>query len=177
MENTQLGNIAFIGEVDAGKSALINKLIDQETNIGKTQSPIFYQGRVIDTPGEFIDNRSWNGALLSTISSVKTIVILQPATAKRLTAPSGLLRVYPNKNIVGVISKVDAEGADVSERVLCSNNTVFMDHFFIRPFLIRHQLISSMTIYFHSSLSCWSELCVTTKDCSNENINLCCGCA
>ncbi|PSV49957.1 EutP/PduV family microcompartment system protein [Photobacterium indicum] len=112
MENTQLGNIAFIGEVDAGKSALINKLIDQETNIGKTQSPIFYQGRVIDTPGEFIDNRSWNGALLSTISSVKTIVILQPATTKRLTAPSGLLRVYPNKNIVGVISKVDAEGAD-----------------------------------------------------------------
>ncbi|MCW8327759.1 50S ribosome-binding GTPase [Photobacterium sp. SDRW27] len=115
MKMDQLGNIAFIGEVDAGKSALINKLIVQETNTGKTQSPIFYKGRVVDTPGEFVDNRSWNGALLSTISSVKTIVILQPATAKRVSAPSGLLRVYPNKNIVGVISKVDAEGADCAK--------------------------------------------------------------
>ncbi|ELR67735.1 Ethanolamine utilization protein EutP [Photobacterium marinum] len=112
MATDQIGNVAFVGEVDAGKSALIDKLIVQEANIGKTQSPIFYKGRVIDTPGEFVDNRSWNGALLSTISTVKTIVILQPATAKRITAPSGLLRVYPNKNVVGVISKIDAEGAD-----------------------------------------------------------------
>ncbi|AJR08954.1 ethanolamine utilization protein [Photobacterium gaetbulicola] len=112
MNNQQISNIAFIGEVDAGKSALINKLLNTDTNTGKTQAAIFYQGSVIDTPGEFVDNRSWSGALLSTISTVKTIVILQPADAKRVSAPSGLLRVYPNKNIVAVISKSDVEGAD-----------------------------------------------------------------
>ena len=115
MKNNRLDSIAFIGEVDAGKSALIDKLIDQETHTGKTQSPIFYQGQVIDTPGEFVDNRAWNGALLSTICSVKTIVYLQPANAKRFSPPSGLLRVYPNKTIVGVISKVDAPDADLEK--------------------------------------------------------------
>lgn len=120
MAEQQITNIAFIGEVDAGKSALINKILNQNTNTGKTQAAIFYQGSVIDTPGEFVDNRSWNGALLSTISTVKTIVILQPADAKRVSAPSGLLRVYPNKNIVAVISKADVEGADCerAERLL-----------------------------------------------------------
>lgn len=108
-----IGSVAFVGEVDAGKSALIDALIDQETQTGKTQAPIFYRGGVIDTPGEFVDNRAWNGALLSTISTVKTIVILQPATAKAMHTPSGLLRVYPNKNIVGVVSKTDEEGADI----------------------------------------------------------------
>lgn len=114
MDNTALRHIAFVGEVDAGKSALINMLIDQQAETGKTQAPIFYPGQVIDTPGEFIENRSWNGALLSTIAAVKTIVVLQPANAKRFSAPSGLLHVYPNKQIVGVISKVDETDSDTS---------------------------------------------------------------
>lgn len=116
-------NFAVLGEVDAGKSALINMLIKQDANIGKTQSPIFYQGQVIDTPGEFIDNRAWNGALLSTISSVKTLVILQPASAKTFSAPAGLLNVYPNKNLVGVVSKIDQATADINiaEQLLRNN--------------------------------------------------------
>lgn len=114
MSRDGLASIAIIGEVDSGKSALIDKLIDQETCVAKTLAPIFYIGHVIDTPGEFVDNRAWNGALLSTIASVKTVVCLQPANAKRFAAPSGLLKVYPNKNIVGVISKIDASDADIA---------------------------------------------------------------
>ena len=48
MKSTQLDSVVFVGEVDAGKSALINQLLDQETNTGKTQAPIFYPGKVID---------------------------------------------------------------------------------------------------------------------------------
>ncbi|TKB56577.1 EutP/PduV family microcompartment system protein [Ferrimonas aestuarii] len=110
---TELKNVAFVGEVDAGKSALIDKLVEQSVHIGKTQSPNIYRGRVIDTPGEFIDNRAWNNALLSTISMVKTVVCLQPANAKRFSPVPGLLNVYANKNIVGVISKTDVDDADI----------------------------------------------------------------
>lgn len=114
MHKDGLANIAIIGEVDAGKSALLNKLIAQDTCTGKTQAPIFYSGHVVDTPGEFVNNRAWNGALLSTISNVKTVVCLQPANAKHFAVPSGLLRVYPNKNIVTVISKIDVNDADIA---------------------------------------------------------------
>ncbi len=113
MHKDSLTNIAIIGEVNAGKSALLDKLIAQNTCTGKTQAPIFYDGYVIDTPGEFVENRAWNGALLSTIANVKTVVCLQPANAKHFAVPSGLLQVYPNKNIVSVISKIDTNDADI----------------------------------------------------------------
>lgn len=116
LDNLSLDNVVFVGEVDAGKSALIGKLLSgMKTNTGKTQSPIFYPGKIIDTPGEFIDNHALNGALLTTICSVKTIVVLQPANARHYSPPTGLLTVYANKNIVGVISKVDANGADLEK--------------------------------------------------------------
>lgn len=114
MKNKNLDNVVFVGEVDAGKSALVDKLVNIEINTGKTQSPIFYPGKVIDTPGEFIDKRSLNGALLTTICNIKTIVLLQPANGKRFAPPNGLLNVYPNKNIIGVISKVDEVDADIA---------------------------------------------------------------
>lgn len=117
MKKNQLDNIVFVGEVDAGKSALIAKLLTQKTNTGKTQAPIYYDGNVVDTPGEFVDNRAWSGALISTISTVKTIVYLQPANAKRFAPPSGILTIYPNKRIVGVISKVDVENANVDKAI------------------------------------------------------------
>ena len=117
MKKLQLDNIAFVGEVDAGKSALIGKLLTQETNTGKTQAPIYYAGNVVDTPGEFVDNRAWSGALISTISTVKTIVYLQPANAKRFAPASGILNIYPNKNIVGVISKSDVNNADIEKAI------------------------------------------------------------
>lgn len=117
-ERINLDNVVFVGEVDAGKSALIGQLRKGlETNTGKTQAAIFYPGKVIDTPGEFIDNRALNGALLTTICNVKTIVVLQPATSKLYLPANGLFSVYGNKNIVGVISQVDAPGADVENAI------------------------------------------------------------
>ncbi|WP_022941767.1 EutP/PduV family microcompartment system protein [Psychromonas hadalis] len=117
MKKNQLDNIVFVGEVDAGKSALIGKLLTQKTNTGKTQAPIYYDGNIVDTPGEFVDNRAWSGALISTISTVKTIVYLQPANAMRFAPASGILTVYPNKRIIGVISKVDVDNANVEKAI------------------------------------------------------------
>ena len=117
MKSNQLDSVVFVGEVDAGKSALVDQLISQDANTGKTQAPIFYPGKVIDTPGEFMVNRALNGALLTTICNVKTIVFLHPANAQHFSSSSGLLKVYPNKNIVGVISKIDAPDADVDRSI------------------------------------------------------------
>ncbi|MGL4613325.1 MAG: EutP/PduV family microcompartment system protein [Shewanella sp.] len=117
MKSSQLDSVVFVGEVDSGKSALINQLLEYDTNTGKTQAPIFYPGKVIDTPGEFMESRAMYGALLTTISNVKTIVLLHPANAQYFASPRGLLTVYSNKNIVGVISKVDAPGADIDKSI------------------------------------------------------------
>ena len=128
-------SFAVIGEVDAGKSALITRLVDPEGNQRKTQVPIFYSGSVIDTPGEYVDNRAWNGPLLSTISGVNTIVYLQPANAKRFSSPPGLLRVYPNKRLIGVISKVDIDDADINNaELLLESNGIKGPYFYTSIF-------------------------------------------
>ena len=118
MKSTNLDSVVFVGEVDAGKSALINQLIDHDTNTGKTQAAIYYPGKIIDTPGEFVASRAMYGALLTTICNVKTIVCLHPANAQHFSSPIGLLKVYSNKNIVGVISKVDAPDADIDKSIM-----------------------------------------------------------
>jgi ethanolamine utilization protein EutP len=127
-----LADFVLVGAVQCGKTALMQALLGDKGKVLKTQAAIFHDGHVIDTPGEFIDRRSYYGALLSTIVDVSTIVYLQPANSVGFDLPAGLLHVYPNKRVIGVISKIDLPDADVAtvSRVL-SDNAIPMPHFAI----------------------------------------------
>lgn len=109
-----LADFVVIGEVGCGKTALMNALLDNGIAASKTQSAIFHSHNVIDTPGEFVGRRTYYGALLTTIVEVSTLVYLQAANNAYFSLSAGLLTVYPNKRVVGVISKVDLPDADVT---------------------------------------------------------------
>ncbi len=104
----------LVGSVSSGKTALMQALLGKRGDVLKTQAAVYHGDNVIDTPGEFIGRRNYYGALLSTIVDVPTIVYLQEANNPVFSMPAGLLQVYPNKNVVGVISKVDLPDADVA---------------------------------------------------------------
>ncbi|CAA0125015.1 Propanediol utilization protein PduV [BD1-7 clade bacterium] len=108
-----LNDFIVIGEVDSGKSALINALLGLDEEVRKTQSVEYFANNIIDTPGEYVSYRGFYGALLNSLVRVNTIVLLHPAMGGELKIPSDLLRVYPNKHIVGVISRVDDEHANI----------------------------------------------------------------
>lgn len=116
-------DFALIGQVDCGKTALMNALLESHDEVRKTQSAVFHGHNVIDTPGEFTGCHAYYGALLSTVLEVNTIVYLQPANSTIFSMPAGLLQVYPNKRVIGVISKVDLPDADVkrARRILHDN--------------------------------------------------------
>ncbi len=116
-------DFALVGEVDCGKTALMNALLQNDEEVQKTQTAVFHGHNVIDTPGEFTEVHAYYGALLSTVQGVGTIVYLQPANSAIFSMPGGLLQVYPNKHVIGVISKVDLPDADLkrARRILQEN--------------------------------------------------------
>ncbi|TQV81116.1 ethanolamine utilization protein [Exilibacterium tricleocarpae] len=116
-------DFVVIGEVGCGKTALVNALLQTGAAPRKTQSAEFHSHNVIDTPGEFVGRRTYYGALLATMVDVATIVYLQAANSHLFSLPAGVLTVYPGKQLVGVISKIDLADADIdaARRVLRDN--------------------------------------------------------
>ena len=116
-------DFVLVGEVGCGKTALVNALLQTGEQAQKTQSVEFHRHNVVDTPGEFGGRRTFYRALLASIVEIPTVVYLQPANSQVFSLPTGLLTVYPNKQVVGVISKVDLPEADVpgAEKLLLAN--------------------------------------------------------
>lgn len=113
------GNFVLIGDVGSGKSTLIKHLFDHAAPVTKTQALEFHGENVIDSPGEFASRRYLYGALLDSIVGVDTIVYLHAADQRSAVIPGDLLRMYGGKHLVGVVSKVDLEQADVVRAEAC----------------------------------------------------------
>ena len=125
-----LANFVLMGDVGCGKTALMAALLEDGSKVLKTQAPVFHPNNVVDTPGEFTNRRACYGALLSTIADVDTIVYLQPADSAVFSMPAGLFKVYPNKRVLGVISKIDLPGANIDRaRKLLKNNGISAPYF------------------------------------------------
>ncbi len=126
-----LADFVLVGDVGCGKTALTLALLESDDQVLKTQAVVFHPSHVVDTPGEFISRPAYYGALLSTISGISTIVYLQPANSKAFSLPPGLLHVYPDKRIVGVVSKIDLPDADTE--VACQ---IMADHNILPPYFL-----------------------------------------
>lgn len=129
-ESEVVADFILVGEVGCGKTALMEALLENGDEIRKTQAAVFHDNNVIDTPGEFIGQPSYYGALLATIVGVSTIVYVQPSDSSFFSMPPGLLLVYPNKRVVGVISKTDLPNADLARaRRLLQENAIDEPYF------------------------------------------------
>ena len=65
--------IMLIGPSAAGKTTLIQRLIDKEIKYDKTQT-VEYVGNYIDTPGEYMQQRGYWGSLTITSHDADIIV-------------------------------------------------------------------------------------------------------
>lgn len=100
--------IMLIGKVGCGKTSLNQALHAAELKYRKTQA-VSYNDFVIDTPGEFTENRSFYSALLVTASQCDMVGMIQEAGAAYSIYPPGFALIFPCQTI-GIVSKVDLGG-------------------------------------------------------------------
>jgi len=102
----------LVGPIGAGKSTLFNHLFDRPDEVHKTQAVEYEADIGLDTPGEFFSHPRLYHALINTASDVGILVYVQGADDFNCRMPPGLLGVYRDKQVLGVITKIDLPEAD-----------------------------------------------------------------
>ncbi|KJL03744.1 EutP/PduV family microcompartment system protein [Priestia aryabhattai] len=102
----------LIGSIGAGKSTLTNALLGKPVEAVKTQALIYYDW-IVDTPGEYVENPFFYKNIMATALEVTHVLYLHDATKKKTFFPPNFSTGI-NKLAIGVITKSDAEDADVS---------------------------------------------------------------
>ena len=105
MQKVGQNKIMLIGETFSGKSSLIQAL-SEERYTPRRAMAVEYFGRFINTPGEFLENRRFYHALITSAADCDTIIFVQDATRKTCLFPPLFASMF-NRNIIGILSKID----------------------------------------------------------------------
>lgn len=112
--------IMLVGECGSGKSAIIRALSEGEYTPRRAMA-VEYHGRFINSPGEFLENRRFYPALITTSADCELVAFVQDATRKSSLFPPKFAFAF-NRPALGIISQCDASGADMrlAERFLAN---------------------------------------------------------
>lgn len=97
--------VIFIGETGAGKTTLMQIINEWEVKYHKTQQ-VYFTENVIDTPGEFMENRFYYNALVSSSVNADCVAIVQSITSKQNYFPPCFASRF-TKPMIGIITKTD----------------------------------------------------------------------
>ena len=108
--------IMLVGRIGCGKTTLCQRLFHQELAYHKTQAIQLVGGTALDTPGEYMENRSLYRALLVSAAEADVILLLQSCTDPENRFAPGMGGMF-QKPILGVVTKIDlSHGPDDLER-------------------------------------------------------------
>jgi ethanolamine utilization protein EutP len=94
-----------MGKTGSGKTTLCQKLDELELKYKKTQSVEIYNN-AIDTPGEYMENRSLYNALITTAVDAKVIAIVYDCTQEENYIAPGFASMFC-KEVIGIITKIN----------------------------------------------------------------------
>jgi len=96
----------LIGPMGHGKSTLCQALNDLELRYKKTQAVEVFRS-TIDTPGEYLEIRRLNPALMIAAVEAEIIVLVQSCGDERSLFPPGFSDMFGGKPVWGAVSKTD----------------------------------------------------------------------
>ncbi len=108
--------IMLVGKSQAGKTTLIQYLTNQQISYHKTQTVQVVAGQFIDTPGEYLEQRSNYGALSVTAADVDVIALVQSAFEEGIMFAPGFGGMFFGKPVIGIITKIDLASEEQLER-------------------------------------------------------------
>lgn len=111
--------IMLIGRTGCGKTTLTQKINNEEVKYKKTQA-VSYKNKIIDTPGEYVENKMYYKSLLVLSADAKIIVLVQSAVDEATLFPPKFATMFPKKEVIGLVTKIDLQNANMerSKRIL-----------------------------------------------------------
>jgi len=97
----------LIGRTGHGKTTLVQAVNRLEGVYRKTQTLEFHPN-MVDTPGEYLENRQLYRALIVTSAECDIIALVQACNAVDCMFPPGFAAIFP-KPVVGIVTKADSE--------------------------------------------------------------------
>lgn len=101
----------LIGKTGSGKTTLIQVLNSEQIRYNKTQTMDYYQN-FIDTPGEYIENRRYYNAIISSVDQCHKIAFVQDAADRNNIFPPNFAKTF-NQIVFGIITKIDKKDSDL----------------------------------------------------------------
>lgn len=97
--------VMFIGSSGSGKTTLYQRLEYDNIDYDKTQVIEFHKN-VIDTPGEYLENRGYYSALHVTSMEADVVALIMDCKSRQNVFPPGFARMF-TKQIIGIVTKTD----------------------------------------------------------------------
>lgn len=97
--------VMLMGRVSCGKTTLCQQMAGEQLRYEKTQT-VRMVGNAIDTPGEYVENRSLMRGLTVTAVDADAVLFLQDCTDLEFRFSPGQAAMY-GRPVVGVVTKVD----------------------------------------------------------------------
>lgn len=98
--------IMLIGRTGCGKTTLTQRLNDEIIEYKKTQM-VSYEGNIIDTPGEYIENKGYYRALNVISMDADIIILIQSSLDDQTLFPPNFSSMFNGKRVYGIITKID----------------------------------------------------------------------
>lgn len=105
----------LIGRSGCGKTTLVQAVNQMESTYRKTQAMEFHEN-MIDTPGEYSENRGYYKALMVTSIECDIVALVQSCTEEDCVFPPGFAGIFP-RPVVGIITKTDASECRQEETI------------------------------------------------------------
>lgn len=103
----------LVGRSESGKTSLTQALRGERIQYSKTQS-ISYHDVIIDTPGEYAENKGLSAALAVYSYEADIIGLLISATEPYSLYPPNVTGCV-NREVIGIVTKVDKEEGDPAQ--------------------------------------------------------------
>ncbi len=99
--------IMMIGKIGCGKTTLGQRLTGQQVHYHKTQSIQVLGNDIVDTPGEYLEQKQFYKALIVTAVEADVILLLLSAVDEQNAFSPRMNTMFSGKPMIGVITKTD----------------------------------------------------------------------